>query len=219
MSLSFHAGASSGSYGIRHESGMDEFEYSIYMLQTIEIQGKRFNLFFDSGCGDLVSRRRAVLCLERKGRASCELKGPLVLSGVGDQKTISEHGIYQVRVPMHDGNDINISGLCLDKVTAEFPKYDIRQVEQDIHSAYRATGQDPQSLPRLPSHVGGGTDFMIGIKYLKYFPKAVYQLPSGLTIYESVFANPDGSRRVIGGPHRSFTEIDKNFNGLSFSTS
>ena len=108
-----------------------------------------------------------MLCLEKRGRANCELKGPLVLSGVGDQKTI--------RVPMHDGKDINISGLCLDTVTAKFPKYqyDIRQVEQNIHTAYRATGRDPKSLPRLPSHVGGGTDFMIGIKYFKYFPKEV----------------------------------------------
>ena len=44
--------------------------------------------------GDLVSRKKAVLSLEKRGRANCELKGPLVLSGVGEQKTISEHGIY-----------------------------------------------------------------------------------------------------------------------------
>ena len=75
-------------------------------------------------------------------------------------------------------------------------------VERDIHSAYLATGQNPENLPKLPSHVGGKTDLMIGIKYLKYFPKAVYELPSGLTIYECVFANPDGSRGVIGGPLR-----------------
>ena len=75
------------------------------MPQTIEIQGKRFNIFFDSGCGDLVSRRRVVLCLEKE--ASCVLKGPLILSRVGEQKTVSEHGIYQVRIPMHDGNDTN----------------------------------------------------------------------------------------------------------------
>ena len=97
------------------------------MLQTIAIDGKGFNLFFDSGRGDLVSRRGAVSRLEKMGRASREIKGPLVLSGVGDDKTVSTHGIYQVRIPMHDGNDTNISGLCLDTVTAEFPKYDIRR--------------------------------------------------------------------------------------------
>ena len=103
-------------------------------------------------------------------------------------------------------------------VTAEFPKYDILKVEQDIHSAYLTTENNPKNLPKLPSHVGGGTYFMIGIKYLKYFPKAVYKLPSGLAIYESVFANPDRSRGIIGGPHRTFTEIDTQFNGLSFSS-
>ena len=35
--------------------------------------------------------------------------------------------------------------------------------------------------------MGGETDFMIGIKYLKYFPKEAFKLPSGLTIYESFF--------------------------------
>ena len=74
---------------------------------------------------------------------------------------------------MHDGNDTNISGICLATVTAEFPKYDISRVERDIHSAYLATGQNPENLPKLPSHVGGKTDLLIGIKYLKYFPKAV----------------------------------------------
>ena len=33
-------------------------------------------------------------------------------------------------------------------------------------------------------------------------------LPSGLTVYKSVFSNPDGSRGVIGGPHPVFTAIE-----------
>ena len=147
------------------------------MLQTIEIDGKRVNLFFDSGCGDMVCRKGAVFNLGKKGRASCEIKGPLVLSGVGDNKTVSTHGVYRVSTPMHDGNDNNISGICLDTVTAEFPKYDIRMVERDIHSAYLATGQNPENLPKLPSHVGGKTNLMIEIKYLSTFPKQYMGYP------------------------------------------
>ena len=64
-------------------------------------------------------------------------------------------------------------------------------------------------MPKLPHHVGGETDIMIGIKYLKYFPERVFQLPNGLTIYKSMFRNSDGSRGVIGGPHRIFTEIER----------
>ena len=47
---------------------------------------------------------------------------------------------------------------------------------------------------------------MIGVKYLKYFPEKAYQLPSGLTLYDSVFNNFDGSKGVIAGPHSSFTK-------------
>ena len=50
---------------------------------------------------------------------------------------------------------------------------------------------------------------MIGIKYLRYHPRAIFQLPSGLTIYESVFENADGGRGVIGGPHKVFNSIKK----------
>lgn len=52
---------------------------------------------------------------------------------------------------------------------------------------------------------------MIGIKYLRYHPKLIFQLPSGLAIYQSMFQNADGGRGVIGGPHRIFTEIHNQF--------
>ena len=50
---------------------------------------------------------------------------------------------------------------------------------------------------------------MIGIKYLRYHPEKIFQLPSGLTIYRSIFKNIDGSRGVIGGPHHIFSAIEK----------
>ena len=75
-------------------------------------------------------------------------------------------------------------------------------MKRDINRAYK---KNFKGLPKLPVSVGGQTDFMIGIKYLKYFPKEVFKLPSGLTIFESPFANADGSRGVVGGPHRVFS--------------
>lgn len=52
---------------------------------------------------------------------------------------------------------------------------------------------------------------MIGIKYLQYHPRLVYQLQSGLSLYESSFTSSDGGRGVVGGPHRVFTEVHKSF--------
>ena len=59
----------------------------------------------------------------------------------------------------------------------------------------------------MPKSVGGETDFMIGIKYLRYYLKMIFLLPSGLTIYESVFENADGGRGVIGEPHKIFNNF------------
>jgi len=56
----------------------------------------------------------------------------------------------------------------------------------------------------------GNVDFLIGIKYLRYFPQLIFQLPSGLAIYKSVFQNADGGYGVIGGPHEVFTAIEQN---------
>ena len=49
---------------------------------------------------------------------------------------------------------------------------------------------------------------MLDIKYLSCYPEKVFQLPSGLTICKSWFKNTDGTRGVIDGPHKIFTEAE-----------
>ena len=60
--------------------------------------------------------------------------------------------------------------------------------------------------------MGGETDILLGISYRKYFPKLIFELKSGLGIFESVFQSPCGARGVLGGPHKEFSKIEKNFN-------
>ena len=55
------------------QNGQFKENVAIYMLQTIEIQGKKINLFFDSGCSDLVCKRDAVDYLSGLG-SSRELR-------------------------------------------------------------------------------------------------------------------------------------------------
>ena len=43
---------------------------------------------------------------------------------------------------------------------------------------------------------------------MQYYPKKVFQLPSGLAIYKSWFKNAERTRGAIGDPHRVFTEIE-----------
>ena len=114
---------------------------------------------------------------------------------------------------MFNGDEVQMSVVCLNQITSAFPEYPIKgKVEDDIHKAFVSEGGKPNFLPKLQETVGGEVDFMIGIKYRRYHPSKVFQLPSGLTIYRSFFRNADGGRGVIGGPHEVFSTIDSYFN-------
>ena len=187
-------------------------ESKMFMLQTIEVASKRLNLFYDGGCGDSTSKKSAVDFLAKIGRAQQTLKGPLVLNGVGDINMICEHGEWSVTLPMYNGEDISMRGICLDRITSEFPTYPLKKLQNDIHHHFGLEGGDPETLPKLPASVGGETDIMIGIQYLKIHPKPKFTLPNGFTIFESFFKNPDGSRGIVAGPHRYITEILQSLN-------
>ena len=190
---------------------------TIFMLQTILVEGVKLNLFFDSGCGDLVSRKEAADKLEVLGRASNIKPGPLLITGVGDKKSVCKHGVYSVTLPLHNGRNVEMNGLCMEVVTSEFPTYQLKDVERDIHKEYRKKGKDPSQLPKLPVSVGGATDLLIGCQYLKYHPKEIFELPCGLKVYESQFVSADGSRGVIAGPHHIFTSLARQLVGSNVS--
>ena len=54
-------------------------------------------------------------------RASKEFSGPATLKGVDNAQTTSSDGTYQVKLPIVNGNDAVLSGVCLDQITEEFP--------------------------------------------------------------------------------------------------
>ena len=70
----------------------DVVDCAIFMLQTIEIGGKRINLFFDNGCGNMVIKKSAVDVLMGLGRANLEFPGTLHHTGVGGLESVCEHG-------------------------------------------------------------------------------------------------------------------------------
>ena len=164
---------------------------AIYILQTIIIDNQRYTIFFDLGCSDMVISEKAVKKLGH--RAMLEFKGDMAVGGVDQLQTISS-GVYKIMIPLHNGHDAQLSGVCLPNITSGFPIYQLKQVEKD---------------PSLPSSIGGEIDIMLGIKYLRYHPKEVFQLASGLTIFQSMFKNSDGSQGVVGGPHRAFNNINE----------
>ena len=166
---------------------------AIFMLQTIKIGDVTFRLFFDTGCGDIVVKKSAMEALKRLGRANQEIPGPIPLSGVGDLKSVTDYGIYSVCLPLKDGSNAVFSGVCMDRVTMEFPSYDINEVECDLRSQCESDGGDLGALPKLPDKVGGDTDILIGAKYFYTHPREVYRSKSGLAVFDSPFLSPDGT--------------------------
>ena len=138
-------------------------------------------------------------------RSCQEIPGSINLGGVGKCKMESPRGIYLVKLPLYNGKNAVLSGICLDKITSTFPIYHLKgDVEKDIQKVFQACARNVKDLPSLPSFVSGDVDFMVGAKYLRYHLEKV-----GLTIYKSFFKNIDGSRGVVGGRHRNFTAIEK----------
>ena len=86
---------------------------------------------------------------------------------------------------------------------------------QDLQDGIKAIAGDPRKFPSILAQVGGSVDFMIGIQYLRYHPRFVFQLPSGLTIFESYFKSADGSRGIIGVPHKVFRQINVQHKNIS----
>ena len=85
------------------------------------------------------------------GRAIQILSGPLEITGVGDKKSVWDDGVYSVSLPLYNGQNAILSGLCMPKITADFPFYALHDVEKDIRNKCKLV----KRLPNLPSQVGG----------------------------------------------------------------
>ena len=141
-------------------------ESAIFKLQTIEFSGVKLNIFYDCGCGDMIVRKSAVEKLAAINRAKQVVPGPIVLTGVGDQKTESVEGVYSICLPLHNNRNAILTGLCLPKITTKFPTYELSKVEKFIkEKCQNVRPKLVQYLPKLPKYVGGDTDILIGSKH------------------------------------------------------
>ena len=100
IKLAFHINVESYASKQRSTQEPSIKDNAIYILQTINVDGQPFTIFFDLGCSDMVITENAVKRLGK--RASLEYKGDIAIGGVGKVQTISS-GAYTIRIPLHDG--------------------------------------------------------------------------------------------------------------------
>ena len=191
------------------ESGVEAD--SIFMFQIVQIaNGFRLTFFYDGGCGDAIISKECADLLMQVGRAKLKIPGPLELWGVNNQMSISDHGVYTITLPLRNGKEAKINALCLDEITTVFPKYPLEQVNQDIRSYVE--NHEKELMPRLPmlsGEVGGKVHLMLGKHYMKYFPREIVRLESGLTMYDSMFESYDHTTGVVCGPHPQFNLVNR----------
>ena len=134
----------------------------------------------------------------------------MCLIGVGDSKFVSQHGVYQVTLPLSNESEAKLSGACLDQITLTFPQYPLKIVMKDMQKQFESSGGNSNSVPSVIRFVGGYTDFMIGAKYHRYYPEQIFQLQTGITVYKSKFLNVNCSDEVFGGPHKLVSQMQSN---------
>ena len=85
-------------------------------------------------------------------------KNHLFLYQVWNTQVKSNHGIFQVKLPLFNGLEATFSGICLDQITVKFPQYPLKGiVEEVIAAGYKIQGNNPKDLPQLQHSLLGVT--------------------------------------------------------------
>ena len=173
---------------------------AMYMLQTVKApNGAEMLVFYDTGCyGAALSERAYGLLTTTTVRP-----GPTKLEVASGRVITIEHGDEQFLIELDtDGAKAKfatVTALRLDKVSTEFPEWSLQEAWDQLNQGYRADGQTAD-LPAADSCIGGrDVDIMIGMKYMKYYPRLLYSLPNGLSVFKAMIKGGKGNQAVLGG--------------------
>ncbi len=91
-----------------------------------------------------------------------------------------------------------ITGLRMAHVTMPFPLIKLKEARKDMKETTRRV-QTGLSIPR-----GQEVDVLLGIRYLKYFPKLLFTLPSDLQVHQAMLKSESGNKAMLGVPHKAW---------------
>ena len=172
----------------------------LFLFFAAKGRNKPVQVFFDSGCSDAVMRE-GIPGVEWQGIIT--KRGPFGMGGIGGLSSTTKDE-WMVLVPREDGKMQAVRGYSMNKVTCDFPQFDLTRAV----AAVKEDAPDNKVLQscKLPSKVGGEVDCLLGIKYSFIHPEPIHILvESGLCIYRSKLKSHDGiTNAMIGGPHESF---------------
>ena len=190
----------------------------IFMLQEISPTNepdRRVVIFYDTGCGTAAISDAAVSFMETE----TVREGPSYLHVAGGSTVKLEGGDERFWLEMNEKKSkATITGLNIPTLTCPFPVWKLTDAFAELEQSYESEYPDGERLPSVPDQVGGQpVDIMLGIRYIIYFPKLIYNLPHGLGVYKSVFKGSGDHQGILGGPHKAWFEAIEasNFMGTS----
>ena len=111
-------------------------------------------------------------------------------------------------LPLADGSgNAEFNALQLDDVSHEFPLWSNTEAWNEINDTYKKKRKKSKLIKTDQTTGGQEVDIMLGMRYKKYFPTLIYQLPCGLGIYKSRFKSIKGTRGILAGPHASWRQV------------
>ena len=173
---------------------------SIFMVHEVVVEGKSLMVFYDSGAeGAAISSRgyKYLDCINVK-------PGPTLLSVAGGESIFIEGGDERFALDLENDKSATFTALKMNSVTTPFPVWNTCDVWPEIKKCH-GEKYSHIPLPSQPEMFGGKpVDILLGIKYLKYYPKLLFSLECGLSVYRSQLKCANSHQLVLGGPHTAW---------------
>jgi hypothetical protein len=171
-------------------------ECACYVMQQLNIAGRRVLAFYDSGANSNIVEYD----LARDAGFHQIGFQTVSFNVAGGGSVRSSYGQFSAILgPDVNGNIHNIECQAVDQITGTFPTFRL----DDIIMEARAT---IGSHHVFPQEIGGApVKLLIGIRSTQLAPVLKFTLPSGLCVYELKFRDVYGATLCFGGPHEVFT--------------
>jgi hypothetical protein len=171
-------------------------ECACYVMQQLNIAGRRVLAFYDSGANSNIVEYDLArdAGFHQIGFQTVSFNVP------GGGSVSSSYGQFSAILgPDVNSNIHDIECQAVDQITGTFPTFRLDDV---ITEAKATVG----SHHVFPQEIGGApVKLLIGIRSTQLAPVLKFTLPSGLCVYDSKFRDVYGTTLCFGGPHEVFT--------------
>jgi hypothetical protein len=175
-------------------------ECACYVMQQLNIAGRRVLAFYDSGANSNIVEYD----LARDAGFHQIGFQTVSFNVAGEGSVRSSYGQFSAILgPDVNGNIHDIECQAVDQITGTFPTFRLDDVITEAKATIGSHHVFPQEIGGAP------VKLLIGIRSTQLAPVLKFTLPSRLCVYDSKFRDVYGATMCFGGPHEVFTRAYK----------